>query len=317
MRPLSCENGCGTLKYVAKKKNWTVLSFFLAVFLVFLQSDAFGASISFDLKNDKTPLSGDLSVLEKVYQPRVIENAKDYRLPSGTRLIKAEDLEDGLRLMFVGSGLSKNGRFSDIKLLLLRAAEKKGGKEKVLQRLNLGAGEAPQMQPLSFEGASPAVFVRVMREGFNTEGFVFALNREKTPKLTETLRVDRNFYLRARLNVKGTLRSGGFVEVASAKPEKTVRLNLSDPDAADELIAQGLYQPDGEPIDSLRNLACSRTGSESVEVVPENKIQVGMSLMSLSKKRVVDVTATLESEDGAKWDVTDIDFEPFLPFRSE
>ena len=305
---------------MAKKKNWAALPFLLAAFLILLQGEvigAYGASISFDLGNERALLSGDLASLEKEYQPRVIENAKDYRLPGGARMIQTENLAGGLRLMFTGSGLSKDGRFSDIKLLLLRAAEKSGEKERVLQRLNLGAGETPQMQVLSFEGGANAVFVRVMREGLNTEAFVFALNREKTPKLTEGLRVDRNFYLRAGLSVKGTLQHGGFVEVASVKPEKTARLDLSDPDAADELIAQGLYQPDGEPVSALRNLACSRTGSEGVDVMQDNTIQVGMSLISLSKKRVVDATATLESEDGAKWSIADIDFEPFLPYRSE
>lgn len=276
---------------------------------------AFGASISFDLEPGTPPLSGDFSALESVYSPRVIENAKDYKLSAGSRLIQAENLGGGLRLMLAASRLPGGVRYSDIKLLLVRTAEASGGKERVLQRLNLGEGEVPQIQVLSFDGPD-AVFLRVLRESVNTEAFVYSLSREKTPKLIERLRADRNFYLRMRLKVSGTLQSGGFVDVASVKPQKKDRLDLSDPDAADELIAQGLYQPNGEPVGALRNLACSRIGSESIEVIQGNRIRVGLTLTSLSKKRVVDVTVTLESSDGTHWDITEVDFEPFLAFRS-
>lgn len=278
---------------------------------------AAAAQISFDLPPEVNLLSGDLSELGKIYQPRVIENAKDYGLPADARLIQSDAVDQGLRLMLAGGGLAKTGRYSSVWLLLLQAPEKRGGKEKVLQRLSLGAGEAPQMRALAFAGGRKALFFRVMREGFNVEAFVFYLKDAKAPKLIESLRVDRNFPLRMRLNIKGTLQQDGFVNVVSAKPEKNERLDLSDPSAADGLIAERLYQPDGQPIPALRNLVCARTGYEGVEVVNGKELRVGLSLVSSSKKTVVDATVSLESEDGERWAVSDVVFEPSLPFRSE
>lgn len=309
------------MKHKAKKKIRHIGGLWIALcalaFATFFGGAATAAQISFDLPPETTPLSGDLSELEKIYQPRVLENAKDYKLPAGTRLIQNDPAGAELRLMLVGGGLSKSGRYSDIKLFLLQVPAKTGGKEKVLQRLNLGAGQVPQMRVLAFAGGRRAVFFRVMREGLNVEAFVFSLGGTKTPKLVEDLRVDRNFPLRMRLNIKGTLQQGGFVDIVSLKPEKRARLDLSDPSAADELIAEGLYRQDGWPVLALKYLTCARTGSEGVEIGSENRLLVGMSLVSTSKKKVVDITATLESGDGESWVVSDVAFEPSLPFRTE
>lgn len=302
-------------------KKWAMLSWVLVVCCFFTilsaRCEAQGGGISFDLPHEAALLSGDMSALEKIYQPRVIENAKDYKLPSDARLIQEARLPGGVRLMLSGTGFSKGGRFSGIQLLTVRAAQGQGKKESVLQRLNLGAGEMPQMRLLSLSGGRRAVFFRVLRGDRVMEALIFSVASGDTPKLAERLHVDKNFPLRMRLNVKGTLLSGGFVEVLSVKPDKTERLNLSAPGAAEELVFAGLYGEDGEPLAQMRNLSCVRIGTEGVDVAPGDKIQVGLSLISLSKKRVVDVTATLESADGEKWSIGSLDFEPFLPFRSE
>lgn len=315
------EKGCGAVRSNFKGEKWARLPWILiaSLFLTvaFSRGEALGGDISFDQLDGMMSLSGDLSELEKIYQPRIIENAKDYRLPQDARLIQETRISGGLRLLLAGNGLSKNGRFSGVQLLFIRAAEKEGKKESVLQRLNLGGGEAPQMRLLTLEGGRRAVFFRIMREDRVSEAFVFSMGGGNTPKLTERLRVDKNFPLRMRLNVKGTLMSGGFVDVLSVKPDRSERLDLSSPGAADELILAGLYGENGEPIAATRNLVCVRIGSEGVDVASGDKIQVGLSLVSSSRKRVVDVTATLESADGEKWDVSSLDFEPFLPFRSE
>jgi|GEM_PF-5451618 len=267
--------------------------------------------IKIDVPKEDASLPGGMSGLGKIYQPRVIENASAYKLPKDARLIQEVAWRGGHRLMLVGYGFSNGGRFGAIQLLLV------SGETKVAQRLKLGAGEAPQIEAMSLQNGRRAVFFRVIREAQTVNALVYSDVGADAPKLAESLRVDQNFPGRMKLNVKGTLESGGIVSVVSANPQKTERLDLSNPEAADELIAAGLYDANGEPVPALKNLSLARTGSESVDAAQGNTIRVGMSLVSLSKKRVVDVTAALTQKGGDKWVVTAINFEPFLPFRSE
>jgi hypothetical protein len=42
-----------------------------------------------------------------------------------------------------------------------------------------------------------------------------------------------------------------------------------------------------------------------------------MSLVTLSQKPVLDVTAILWMDDAGEWNLSDIDFEPSLPYKND
>jgi len=49
----------------------------------------------------------------------------------------------------------------------------------------------------------------------------------------------------------------------------------------------------------------------------ETRVSAGMTLMTLSLKPVVDVTAVLKPDPDGNWAVTEMRFEPAMPYRSE
>ncbi|MDR1020360.1 MAG: hypothetical protein LBL73_06350 [Synergistaceae bacterium] len=226
------------------------------------------------------------------------------------------------RLMIVCARVSERAgqgvlnALRDIQLLLVRD---EGAKLELLQRVKLGNGTAPQvLQPGPdlrdiLDGAD--FMVRVMRSGNNTEAYVYRFD-EGALKLSETLRINRSFPEKFNVRVKGTLEQDGFVRITSTGPDRDERLNLSH--AVEALTEDGIYQPNGRPIPSMRNLSCVRAGYEGEDLVTGRdgtEVHVGMSLLTPSRKQTADVTAILTKDGNGCWLVTDYRFEPFLPYR--
>jgi hypothetical protein len=204
----------------------------------------------------------------------------------------------------------------DIQLLFVRD---EGSKVELLRRFKLGDGTLPQILPAGsdfggIDGVSDFM-VRVARRDNNTEAYVYSFD-EDGDKLSETLRVGRSFPGKFGVKVSGTLEQGGFALIKSLQPDKEEKLDLSY--AIDALIEDGIYQLNARPIPSMRNLSCVRAGYEGEELIAGSngfEVRIGMTLLTPSRKQVVDVTAVLTKDGLGKWQLTDYLFEPFLPYR--
>jgi hypothetical protein len=155
-----------------------------------------------------------------------------------------------------------------------------------------------------------------MRVGNNTEAFDFSFDKDGR-KLMETLRVNRSFPTKYGVRLIGTLELDGFVEVVATGPDKSERVDLTE--AVDALIEDELYQMNAHPVPSMRSLTCVRNGWEGEEfVMGDNgpEVRVGLTLITPSRKQVVNVTAVMTKNSNSKWTITDYSFEPFLPYRS-
>lgn len=288
--------------------------------MVFLLSLMAGFSeagaISFSLEELAT--SSDFAEVFETYKPSLLENPSRYKLSSNTYLIQQINLplanKEPFKVMLVGTGSKKSSWYTDIQLLLV---EEKNGAISIPQRFKLGAGEWPHMLTPSDVLPSDEFMVQVMRRGNNVEAYVYSAD-SLTGKLTQTFHVDRSFLSKMKLVVRGELLPGGFIELSAQNPDKKETLDMSG--ALDALIEDEVYQLNARPIPSLRNLSAVRMGSEGVEIhrtdnAPE--LRVGLSLVTLSKKRVVDATAVLARNANNQWIVKDVLFEPFLPYREQ
>jgi hypothetical protein len=192
---------------------------------------------------------------------------------------------------------------------------------RLVQRIKLGNGAAPQYLSPAVQNAQTRrntadFMVRIIRSGNNTEAYAYTLDGE-AEKLTETLRINRSFPSRMGVRIRATLEQDGFVDVTAISPDKTARVNLSE--AMPALVEDALYQPNARPIPSMRNLSCVRNGWENEEFILGDdglEARVGMTLVTPSRKQVVDVTAILRKDKNGKWAVADYLFEPFLPYRT-
>jgi hypothetical protein len=235
---------------------------------------------------------------------------------------------DGLRMMLVcrevGEPKAGARTLKDVRLLLV--SEDKG-LMKAAQQFKLGDGASPQIlapgSPNSRDVENPPdpgrdtdFMVRIMRGGNNTEAYVYSFD-PGAATLKETLRVGRSFPVRLGVKVRGTLETGGFAEVETVSPDKKGRVDLAE--AVNALIEDGLYQLNARPIPSMRSLTCVRNGWEGEGLYASRdgpEVRVGMTLITPSRKQVINVTAILTRKDDGKWAVTDYLFEPFLPYRS-
>ncbi|MDR1514808.1 MAG: hypothetical protein LBS45_03860 [Synergistaceae bacterium] len=224
------------------------------------------------------------------------------------------------RLMIVcGRVLDRKGapeELKDIRLLLVREAD---SKLELLQRFKLGDGASPQILPTGYDlrdiGGGSDFMVRVARRDNNTEAYVYSFDKGAC-KLSETLRVGRSFPGKFGVKVSGTLEQGGFALISSVGPDKEERVDLSY--AIDALIEDGIYQLNARPIPSMRSLSCVRAGYEGEEFIAGKdgaEVRVGMTLLTPSRKQIIDVTAVLTKDEPGKWRLTDYLFEPFLPYR--
>ncbi|MDR3355294.1 MAG: hypothetical protein LBO21_09660 [Synergistaceae bacterium] len=270
-----------------------------------------GASIDFSYEN--YPASGDISGLEALSAAYVPLDQSRYGFAGAGYLIQDMPIgrfgENEHRLILMCADAA-SGKAANIRLLVV---DEGGGRAKVAQSIKLGSGEAPHLS-LPSTGAGDILF-RVIRTGNNSEGSIYTVAGD-TGKLTETVRIDRSFQKRMKLEVRGILLPGGVVEVSSKNPPLRERLNLYD--ALDALVEDEIYQPNGRPVPALANLTLERGGWEDERIYEEDgsvRAEVGMSLVTLSKKQVVDVTVVLSKDDGGRWGVSDMKFEPFMPYR--
>jgi hypothetical protein len=186
----------------------------------------------------------------------------------------------------------------------------------IIQRIGLGDGLAPQILPES-DDAPQAVMFRAIRAGNVTEARVYHIN-DVTGRLDAPLLVGYDFPQKMKLDVKCELKQGGMVELESANPNVKRTLDLSP--VLDYLVEDEIYQPDGNPIPALKNLRLARGGWEDERIYRENgdtMVEVGMSLVTLSKKTVADATAVLRYDKSGHWTVEALTFEPSMPYRSE
>jgi hypothetical protein len=272
-----------------------------------------GASIDFSYENH--PESRDISEMIMFSSSCIPLEQSKYGFIGAGYLIQDMTTEasgwDERRLILTCSDLTPAGTAANIRLLVVD--DKSGGKAQITQRIRLGNGEAPHLiQP---SPAARDILFRVIRTGNNSEASIYSIDGD-TGRLTETVKIDRSFQKRMGLDIRGTLLPRGSVEISSKNPPATERLDFSEALAA--LVEDEIYQPNGRPIPSLANLALVRGGWEDeriYEIEGSVRADVGMSLVTLSKKQIADVTVILSKDGGGRWGVSDIKFEPFMPYR--
>jgi hypothetical protein len=278
-----------------------------------------GDEISFDFEYSD-PASFDIakSAMERNFYTAL--DAEKYKAVGAFLLIQETSLrlksDDTYRVMLVCSQTSPLGRCRDIQLAIV---DERKTPAVVIQRIRLGDGDSPQILWVGADEKTPsAAMFRVIRERDNTEARIYSAN-PVTGRLAETLVVDRAYPERLKLDVSGTMKEGGIIEISSKDPPRNAKLDLTE--SVDALIEDELFQPDGRPISALVNLKLVRGGWEDERLYIErgrHTVEVGMSLVSLSKQTVADVTAIMtQNEEDDSWAVTDLRFEPSLPYRSE
>jgi hypothetical protein len=293
--------------------NSTIKGFVIAAALCLLMgSQSTAATIEFTM--DDMAASGDLGrIIEMSNRYPPLDDEKYKALGKGFRVQDVPVETTGgekYQLILICGEIAQNGRARGIQLLLV---DDFPARAKVIQRLKLGEGEAPQLVT-PIHGGSDIMF-RVIRAGNNTEGSVYSID-PATGKLSEKLKIDRSFPKRQKLDIKGTLMPGGFIDIASKEPPVKERVDLSG--AIDALAEDEIYQDDERPVPSLANLSLVRNGWEDERIYSVEgsiRVEVGMSLVTLSKKQILDVTALLSKNSSGAWNVTELKFEPFMPYR--
>jgi hypothetical protein len=285
--------------------------------LSFFAMRAFGAEppvISFEFDGD---VSGDppFEPLASVFYPLLDEDR--YSPSSGKYLISDMTVPlksgDTYRLLLTCADSTAGGSMG-IQIVIADERRTPAG---IVQRIGLGDGLAPQILTDS-DDAPGAVMFRAIRAGNVTEARVYLINHV-TGRLDEPLVIGHDFPQKMKLDVKCELKPGGMVELESANPYVKETLDLSS--VLDYLVEDEIYQPDGNPIPALENLRLARGGWEDERIYRENSdimMEVGMSLMTLSKKTVADATAVLRYDDeSGHWAVKSLAFEPSMPYRTE
>jgi hypothetical protein len=295
---------------------WMKKSLAVLFCLSFFAMRALGAEppvISFDFDGD---VSGDLSFesLASIAYPLLDEGK--YPQKAGKYLISDMTLpiESGgaYRLMLTCADYAAGGS-NGIQVVV---ADERRAPAKIIQGIELGDGLAPQILPES-DDAPQAVMFRVIRAGNMTEARVYHIS-PATGKLKGSLVVGHDFPQKRKLKVTGRLTPGGKVELESANPRVKETLDLSP--VLDYLVEDEIYQPDGNPMPALENLRLTRGGWEDERIYRENGdivAEVGMSLVTLSKKTVADATAVLRYGKSGHWVVEKLTFEPSMPYRNE
>jgi hypothetical protein len=302
------------------KRRYYYLFLLMMSFIYAIETTASAASLDFSLEgaDASVDLTGD-DFLKPVYTR--LDDAKYKSLRSPFLVWEAPISETGLRLMITCGKISgSSDRLENVQLLLVSESDD-GSTIKPIQRVKLGDGSSPHIIVPGLRGGIDLsnvsdFMVRIIRRGNNTDAWFYSFDKDDG-KLTETLRVNRAFAEKMRVRVKGTLLEGGFAEASSLHPDKTESVDLSE--AIGALIEDGLYQLNGQPVPSMKNLSCVRQGWEGEWLHMSEKgleARVGLSLVAPSKKSVVDVIAVLTKAENGKWAVSDYLFEPFLPYRA-
>jgi hypothetical protein len=215
--------------------------------------------------------------------------------------------------MLVCSDIDSSGGSRGIQLVV---ADERKTPAAVVQRIQLQDGYVPQLLFASDTEAPTDIMLRVILANDNTEAHVYSIN-PVTGRLTDTLTVTRAFPEKMKLEVTGVMTEGGVIEIESKKPARKVKIDLSE--VLDSLIEDELYREDGRVIPAMENLTLVRNGWEDERFGGQGGkvfVEVGMSLVTLSKKPVIDVTGVL-TKNNDSWTVSGLTFGPSLPYRSE
>jgi hypothetical protein len=268
-------------------------------------------SIVFEYTDDGTTDAGTI-----MQSPSYAELEEKYSTSLGKYLIQDTLLPltsgDYYRLILTCASVDGGGACAGIQL---SAVDERNTPASIIQRINLGNGYAPQILTVSDDARGDVMF-RVIRAGDNTEAYVYSIN-PVTGRLTDTMAVTRAFPEKMKLDITGVMREGGIIEI-EYNGSRHETMDLSE--ALDSLIEDGLYQPDGTPIPALRNLRLVRSGWEDVNFYTdgdEPRVDVGMSLVTLSGKPVAEVTYIFKKDDNGEWSVADRRFAPSLPYDTE
>ena len=283
----------------------------VCLFVVSAAGASLGASIDFSYEND--PASADILALAAPSAAYVPLEVSGYAFAGKGYLIQEMFIGafggNARRLILTCADIS-GGAALKIRLM---AVDGEGAGARVVQTIKLGDGEAPHLTGPG--GGTGDVLFRVIRAGDNSEGSIYTVDGG-TGKLAEAVRIDRSFQKRMKLEMRGILLPRGQVEVSSKKPPAGEVLDLSD--ALSALVEDEIYQPNGRPIPALANLTLERGGWEDERIYEEGgsvRADVGMSLVTLSGKQVVDVTVVLSKDDEGRWSASGVKFEPFMPYR--
>jgi hypothetical protein len=220
---------------------------------------------------------------------------------------------DYYRLLLTCSAIDSTGGCRDIRISIV---DERKTPAVIIQKAELGDGYAPQVLTASDEACEDVMF-RAIRAGDNTEARVYAIN-PVTGRLTLSMSITRTFPETMRLDVTGIMLEGGIIEVESKKTPLKEKIDLSG--ALDSLIEDELYQPNGNPIPALQNLRLVRNGWEDAEIYldgGEPRVGVGMSLVTLSKKTVAEMTSVFKKDKMGEWAVVEQRFAPSLPYDTE
>ena len=291
-------------------------SFAALICLSFFAMRAFAAEppvISFDFAGDASG-GQPFDPLAPAFYPPLDEDG--YSSSEGKYLISDMTVplksKDAYRLLLTCAGSSAGGAIG-IRIVIADERRTPAG---IIQRIKLGDGLAPQILPEA-DDAPKSVMFRAIRAGNVTEARVYHIN-DVTGRLEETLVIGRDFPRKMKLDVKGKLEPGGMVELESANPSAKRTLDLSP--VLDYLVEDEIYQPDGNPMPAPANLRLERGGWEDERIYRENGdtvLEVGMSLMTLSKKPVADATVVLRYDESGHWTPEALTFEPSMPYRTE
>ncbi|MDR3075746.1 MAG: hypothetical protein LBU26_00465 [Synergistaceae bacterium] len=285
----------------------------LMMFAVCPREGAASPAIQFPYEPEEAPaLSADL--LAAPFYPE-LDGAK-YSAACGRYLIKAMAIPlksgDEYRMMLTCDSLDKSGACLGIKLVIV---DERKTPAAMIQRFGLGDGYAPTVV-FAPEDARNVMF-RAIRAGDNTEARVYSIN-PVTGRFDEKLAVARAFPDKMKLKITAVMKPGGMIEAESKNPVVKQIADMSG--ALGALVEDELYQPDGNPMPALENLRLVRSGWEDENIYRsggETMLNVGMSMITLSKKPVLDVTAVMRMDEHGNWFVSDVRFEPSLPYRSE
>lgn len=290
------------------------LIFLSLLFCMYADASAHAASIEFSL--DDLVVSQDFAdVFAPIYRVVPLDDER-YKSLAAKFLIQDAEItltsDDVYRIMLVCSEANKAGVYRGIQLLVVDDRKESA---RVVQRIKLSDGDTPQLLLPSRSGNIGDLMVRVIRSGNNSECYVYHVH-PASGKLTETMRINRAFVERMKLSVKATMQADGYIEVVSQTPPFDERVDLSE--ALNALIEDELYQENGRPVPSLVNLTCVRNGWEEERIFMQNgevRLEVGLSMMTLSKKQVLDAILTYDKGEDGRWRAQEIRFEPFLPYK--
>lgn len=217
-----------------------------------------------------------------------------------------------LKLMLVCDDVNESAAMKNVQLI---SVDDSKDKPKVVQRFKLNEGEEPHMFPASGTREPGNVMVRILRKGNNAECYVYDINAA-SGKLTETFRINRGTPERLKVDVKAVMQADGQIEISSRLFSYDDTLDLSS--ALGALVEDEIYQENGRPIPAIVNLKCVRAGWEDDRLYTVDGtvlLDLGLSLVTLSKKTVAEVFLTYKKESGGKWVPQSMTCVPFLPYR--